>query len=208
MTGAGKAGERRLPEAIERWIGICAPFLEAHEAGLWLYWPTEKEIILCARPVLNVSNDRLHHAIEPSVWWPGGAAFYFWRGVQIPERYYCLHVTAREIIAEANIEVRRAMMERYDELRGKGAFISDVGVKVIDSAVQPMRKGQRPCINELLRIDLPGDPDEVMVALKVIDPSTGRVYIIRVPPTQKKVKSALAWTFGVKAADYILQQES
>ena len=82
------------------------------------------------------------------------------------------------------------------------------GATVIDSAVQPMREGRAESINELLAIDLPDDPDGRMVALRVIDPSTGRQYIIRVPPGQKTVKGALAWTFNVPKEKYSLIGES
>ena len=101
------------------------------------------------------------------------------------------------ILAERNIEQRRVLMERYDSIHGKGRFIQDVGARVIDSAVQPMRPGEPDQINELLSVDLPGDPEARLVALKVIDPSTGRQYVLRVPPGLTSVRSALAWTFGV-----------
>jgi hypothetical protein len=145
----------------------------------------------------------------PAVFWPGGAKYYFWRGVQIPARYYTNdEVTACQILVEPNIEVRRAIIERYDAQREKGRFMLDCGAKVIDSAVQPMRTGQPKAINELLSIDLPDDPDRRMVALRVIDPSTGREYIIRVPPNQRTVQGALAWSFNLKPEDYKLVQES
>ena len=63
-------------------------------------------------------------------------------------------------------------------------------------------------INELLSIDLPGDAERHMVCLKVIDPSTGRTYIIRVPPAVRSVREALAWSFNLDAEDYVLEQES
>ena len=137
-----------------------------------------------------------------------GFAIYAWRGVRLDEKYYQHATTTGEILAEPNAEVRRALMERYDAQREKGAFIIDCGAKVLDSAVQPMKPGQPDSINELLAIELPDDPDGRMVALKVLDPSTGRQYIIRVPPDQTTVRSALAWTFNLSPEQYVLQQES
>jgi hypothetical protein len=115
---------------------------------------------------------------------------------------------ARLIVAERNAELRRMLMERYEAKHGKGRFIQDVGAKVIDSAVQPMRKGEPDTINELLSIDLPNDPDRRMVALKVVDPSTGRTYVLRVPPAETTVRGALAWTFNIRPEDYVLGQET
>ena len=150
----------------------------------------------------------LHAADEPAMVFADGYSVYAWRGVRIPDKYYLRAPMAAAILAEENSEVRRALMERYDARREKGSFLLDCGARVMDTAVQPMRPGQRDSINELLTIDLPGDPDGRMVALKVIDPSTGRQYIIRVPPDQKTVKSALAWTFNVPEDRYQLVAES
>ena len=136
-----------------------------------------------------------------------GWSIFAWRGVRIPEKYYADGVTPRIILAEENIEVRRALMERYEFIKGKGSFLLNCGADVLDSAIQPMPDG-KDSINELLAIDLPGDPDGKMVALRVIDPSTGRQYVIRVPPDQATVRGALARTFDVPEKNYILQQES
>ncbi len=117
-------------------------------------------------------------------------------------------------------------MERYDELKGKGSFISDVGAKVIDSAVQAMAHGQKPCINELLEIELPGDPEGRMLCIRMIDPSTGRAYVERVhpqlcplpdpadpharlgAPQPLTVRNALASRIGLRGDSYILAMES
>jgi hypothetical protein len=152
---------------------------------------------------------------------------YAWHGVRIPERYYTSEVDAFEILAEKNAEVRRALAERYDEQHGKGSFIQSCNPVMLDSAIQPMRPGETDAINELLSIDLPGDPDGRMVAIKCIDPSTGRVYIIRVHPELRPllgnnnsgrpmfgepqamtVQNALASTHGLRGEEYVLQQES
>jgi hypothetical protein len=33
-------------------------------------------------------------------------------------------------------------------------------------------------------------------------PSTGRDYVLRVPPTMNSAREAVAWTFGMKAEEY------
>lgn len=76
--------------------------------------------------------------------------------------------------------------------------MNDAGAKILD-------KGHD---GELLAIDLPGDPDGCMVALRVRCPSTQAVYIIRVPPDQRDYVAAKAWTFAMEKRDYILAQES
>jgi hypothetical protein len=96
------------------------------------------------------------------------------------------------------------MIERV----GLERFMAEAGAKVIDSDIQPMLDGD-PTINELLSIDLPTDDPEVFLkAVKVIDPSTGRTYLIRVPPDMKRVRQAIAWTFDVPEKEYRLVAET
>ena len=174
------------------------------------WFPFEGVVLVSERHVgLHLDDQgQLHHPSEMACAYGDGWGVYSWHGVLIPELYYKEGVPAKGILAEPNIEVRRALIERYDEKRGKGQFILDCGAKVIGSAVQPMRQGEPDQVNELLRIELPGDPEGSMVMLRVIDPSTGRSYLIRVPPDSPTVHDALAWTFNVAPEEYQLLQES
>jgi hypothetical protein len=51
----------------------------------------------------------------------------------------------------------------------------------------------------LLRVRVEGDEDLVCVA--VICPSTGRQYLLRVPPAMKTCRQAVAWTAGFAHPD-------
>jgi len=198
----------------ERAVGLkCCARLHglmqiAENAGWW--WPFNGACLLTERPcaIHRDERNRLHHQTQMAISYPDGWGVYLWHGVRIPAQYYERQPNAKEILAEQNIEVRRSLIERYDELTSKGQFLVDVGARVIDSAIQPMRAGENEAINELLSIELPEDPERRLVALRVIDPSTGRNYIVRVPPDQTTVRSALAWTFGMEEHEYVLEQES
>jgi hypothetical protein len=172
------------------------------------FWSAHDGVALCAerpsRPSLD-DQGRLH-APGLAYAYSDGWGIAAWHGIPLPVKYH--HPDARLILSEPNAELRRILMERYDAGHGKGRFIQDAGAKVIDSAVQPMRPGEPDTINELLWIELPDDPDRRMVALKVVDPSTGRTYILRVSPDQTTVRGALAWTFNLKPEDYVLEQET
>lgn len=50
-------------------------------------------------------------------------------------------------------------------------------------------------------------PEDIML-LKVKCPSTGAYYVLRVPPTMKRCKEALAWTFDMPEKAYILEMET
>ena len=60
----------------------------------------------------------------------------------------------------------------------------------------------------LYEVALPNDPDRVARYVQVADPSTGREYFLRAPPTIQTVAEAVAWTFGLGAGEYRPAQES
>ena len=174
--------------------------------------------------VLTVdAESRPHNATGPFCLWSDGTALYCWHGVRVPAKYYLRPHTAREILQEENAEVRRAMIERYDELKEeRGSFMRDCGATVLDTAIQAHQQGEKEMLNELLSIDLDGDPDERMLAVRVVCPSTSREYIIRVhpqlcpmledgklgKPQKLTVRNAIASTFGLRGAEYVPIQET
>jgi hypothetical protein len=184
----------------------------------------EKFCMISDRPrVLTVDEQmRPHNPNGPFCQWADGSALYAWHGVHTPAKYFLREHSAKEILAEPNVEVRRAMIERYDSSRQPGQFLIDAGAKILDSAIQPIGEGQPDQINELLCIDLPGEPDGRILAVRVIDPSTGRQYILRVhpelrpmtdnqqagEPQEMKVRNAIASTFGMRGEEYVLAGES
>lgn len=109
-----------------------------------------------------------------------------WRGVLINARiaFFPETLTPAEILDEQNAEVRRVMMERV----GLANFIKGANATVLDEDTDPGGKRQ------LLKIPLKSDEDLVCVSLYC--PSTGRHYIIRVPPAMKTCRQAVAWTAG------------
>jgi hypothetical protein len=175
---------------IKRFAEIEAPFVDAWEAGLWIYWITPKQIIACPRPALHLDGLRIHRADGPAMYWdsPNGARFWFWQGVRVaqhvieaPEK-----ITVAEIDAEANVEVRRVLVERY----GSSRFLLDGGAKEVS------RDGR----GILYRRDLPGDEQLVMV--RVQDSTDGREYFLRVPPTMTAPTEAIAWSFEMTSEEY------
>jgi hypothetical protein len=109
-----------------------------------------------------------------------------WRGVPVDERiaFRPETITAREALAERNAELRRVMIERM----GYENFLREADAEVLDRDRDP--GGER----RLLRVRLEGDEDLVCVA--VICPSTARQYLLRVPPTMRTCRQAVAWVAG------------
>ena len=125
-----------------------------------------------------------------------GSGIWAWKGVRVPQEVIIQphSFLPQTILQHPNAEVRRVMIERY----GQDKFFLDAGAKVKHS------KGD----NELLQVDLPGDPDRRMLAVKVRCPSTSAVYILRVPPNVKTVQEGIAWTFGMTPNEYKLEVET
>lgn len=115
----------------------------------------------------------------------------FWNGVRINERiaFSPETITAEETMHEQNIELRRVLMERM----GYERFMANVDAELIDRDFDP--GGER----KLLKAAVPGDED--FVCLAVICPSTGRQYLIRVPPTMTNCQQAAAWIAGFDIAE-------
>ena len=122
-----------------------------------------------------------------------------WRGVNISARiaFFPETLTSTEVLAEPNAEVRRVMIERM----GFERFLKEANAIVLDRD----RDAGGP--RQLLRVELAGD--EPLVCVSVLCPSTGRHYLIRVPPTMVTCHQAVAWTAGFdNAADYRPEAET
>lgn len=109
-----------------------------------------------------------------------------WNGVPVDERiaFRPEEIQAPEVMAEANVERRRVLMERM----GFERFIEAVDATVLDKDKDA--GGPR----KLLRVEV--EDDEPLVCLSVICPSTQRHFMLRVPPTMKTCRQAVAWTAG------------
>jgi hypothetical protein len=114
-----------------------------------------------------------------------------WRGVPVDERiaFRPETITVAEVLAERNAELRRVLLERF----GFERFMREAGAAIVDQDRDP--GGER----QLLRLKLEGDEDLVCVSVRC--PSTGRHYLLRVPPTMQTCRQAVAWTAGFSDPD-------
>jgi hypothetical protein len=114
-----------------------------------------------------------------------------WRGVPIDERiaFRPQTITAREVLDQQNAELRRVLLERM----GYEAFLAQAAARELDRDRDA--GGER----RLLRVPLRGDEDLVCIA--VFCPSTGRQYVLRVPPSTRTCRQAAAWIAGYDNPD-------
>ncbi len=188
-------------------LGISAEFLiwyplfEAFEAGAFCFYITDRGIEVCTSPtVVKVDErNRLHSASGPAFVWLNDIRDYYWHGIYVEpyvvENPEC--ITVAEILVEPNVEVRRVKIERF----GQARYLMDSGAQEV----------HRDDYGTLYRKQIPGD--EPLMMVKVVnttpEPDGGfKDYFLRVPPTMRTAREAVAWTFGKAPDNYDPDQET
>jgi hypothetical protein len=158
---------------------IWLPFVKAYEAGLWVFWITEKEIVICLSPSLKTRDDILHNESGPAVSWENGSKYYFLNGVKMEEKHVLTSpekLNPKEILSEKNVDVRRELIRK-------------IGIKrMLD--VLPYRVLDKRDSYELLDIEL-SDQVKNSRYLKMVSPSIGVFHLEGVEGST--VQQALNW---------------
>ena len=220
-------GAAKSPPKTERCAGIWLPFVDAYDAGLWLWFPTPTALIVVPRPAIQVVDNRLHAENGPAVAWPNGSEYFYWRGVRVPPQVITAPetLTAEQILAEENAEVRRVMLERF----GHDRFLVDLKAEPIHS----------DAYGDLFRVPVPDDEPLVMVRVINSTPEPSwwqppawmtpwkdrprhKRYFLRVHPELRPLRedgtlgkpqeltalNAVASTFGKRGGQYALTMET
>lgn len=157
-------------------------------------------------------NGKLHRPNGPAVMSPYGTRFFYWKGIFINPSYWDRkdEMTIEEIFAIENLEVRRSMIELigFDEILRRAA----------SSSHKPVLLDKDKHGYELYKMEMPEDDKaEPLVVIKLIDSTElkdaeGRPYRkhyhLRVPPDTTNCEAAVAWTFNMKAGEYLPEQEA
>ena len=198
---AAHAAHRRGTRTVIRdGLRVWAPLLDAFEAGLWLFWVLEDEVVVVTRPHLRVEAGRLHAPDGPAVYWPPGSGYYFLSGIHVPYAVVMkpASLTGSRILEERNTEVRRVMLERYG---GYERLVRDLEAVPFDA----------DRFGTLYRIRVRGAEPLVLVRVMnaTLDPDgRRREYVLRVPPDVQTGREAVAWTFGMTGEEYDPSVES
>jgi hypothetical protein len=193
------SAEPAVSPAIDRWLELLSPLVDAFEAGLWLCWMTPSDVRAVLRPAAKFQRGWLHAEGGPAITWSDGRAWYVWRGVRVPKTVVLqpFSLTVSEIADERDIEVRRVMLERY----GPERFIQEIDATLVDADKT----------GTLYRQELRGDEPLCMVHVFDATPlpdGSRRSYWLRVPPTVHTAREAVAWTFGMDSSRYRPTQET
>lgn len=156
-----------------------------------------------------VTNGRLHRVDGPAVITGRGTHLYYWKGIFIEPSLWNTQdtIAATDVLKIPNAEVRRCMIE----IIGLEKFIKRAKPTVLD------KDEESGAI--LYKVDMPEDDrNEPLIAIKVIDGTAlkdkdgkeyRKEYFLRVPPTMKSCKEAIAWTFSMDVKQYsALEKES
>ena len=179
----------------------------ARAAGWW--WPFRGLVLLTERPrhLVRDGEGRLHSETGPALSYPDGFGVWAWHGVRVErdviERPQSLE--PRRISEEANVEVRRVMMERY----GLGRYLRAVEATKVDEVHEPPFPGLLDA--RLWRMEVARDEPLCMVELvnSTLEPDgSARSYVLRVPPDVQTAHQAVAWTFGMAEHEYAPVVES
>ena len=152
-------------------------------------------VVFCARPeaINRDDQNRLHCVDGHAVRFADDWGVFAIHGVRVP-RYVVMEpstITVADIEQESNQEIRRVKMERYGEAR----FLLDSGAVEI----------HRDDFGVLYRKEIPGDEPLVMVKVVNSTPEADgsfKDYFLRVPPTIKRARQAVAWTFDKTETEY------
>ena len=180
---------------------IDARLAIARSAGPW--WVHGSSVIMTERPIeLHVdAAGRLHAPDRPALAYGDGTTTFAWHGVRVPEELILdpSSITIPGIDAQDNTEIRRVMIERF----GIERFVREGGAQLVDED-ETGRLWERALPPARLRWGT-GDDPIVMVEVENSTPEADgsrKTYLLRVPPTMRTAREAVAWTFGLAHGEY------
>jgi hypothetical protein len=160
---------------------------------VWFLFWTDDTLYWVAKPIIHKEEPRrLHNATGPAVE-SDVENLYFWHGVMVPAFVVTRPewITVKHIETEENAEIRRVMIERF----GQSRYLTESGATEI----------HRDDFGTLYRKEIPGDEPLVMVKVVNSTPEPDgsfKDYFIRVNPTMKTARQAVAWTFEKEEHEY------
>jgi hypothetical protein len=212
-------------EGLNDWAGFLAyydyferigivnhkPFSEWRDylkSGIWSIDYFDGCVIISRLPtkVIRGQNGRLHSFTEPAVQWADGLNNHFIYGVGFPAEIWNSIVkktiSAKEAISLPDLEQRTIACQTI----GYDSALAELGAKLIDKETRTTPNGQNLSY-QLLEINL-NDDGQPAKFVKVECPSTGRETLLRVHPRIDTVRTAVAWTFGMRPDDYMPEIET
>jgi hypothetical protein len=147
-------------------------------------------------------NRRLHCTDGPALLYRDGYAVYAVHGVRVSRRVIDRQYGAADITAEANVEVRRVMLELYGESR----YLRDSGARLrsedeYGKLWEAPLGDDEPLVMVEVSNSTPNRPplswiERITAKDRALD-GERKTYFLRVPPAMTTPRQAIAWTFGI-----------
>lgn len=170
-----------------RWVGLS-------RSGVW-WWPFHDMAILIEPPLKVARNEEgeIHHEKQAAVIYRDGWGVHAWKGMCVDEWVITQpeKITVPKIEGEFNLEIRRVLIDRF----GLGAYLEQTGVRPI----------HRDRYGTLYLKEIAWGRPMVVVKVRNSTPEPDgsfKDYFLRVPPSVRTAKAAVAWTFGLEEAEY------
>jgi len=175
----------------------------------------------------QMATVRLHNASGPAVFWPKGLEFFYIHGVPV-DRHVVMEpqkIKLSEITSQRNIEVRRVIIEKY----GQGRYLLECGAKPVHTddfgtLYRAEVDNDEPLVMVKVVNATPEGCPECGGLGKTGEPEYGtekpcrvcrggkqkhfRDFFLRVPPSMRTAKEAVAWTFRIDEKDYKPQAQT
>lgn len=163
-------------------------------AGMW--WAFEHLAVVAERPVAIRLDEQglVHNADDPAIEYSDGFAVHAWHGQRVASSVVMAPeaIAVDDIDGERREQVRLVLVERFG---GWERYLVESGAEVV----------QQDDCGILWR--RPGNVAETILLLEVENATVGRNgtlmrKVLRVPPTMRTARQAMAWTFELDEAGY------
>jgi hypothetical protein len=198
------AGAVKTYESARARLPVLEPFVRLWAAGAFCFWVVEhrryrsRVCIVVPRPTVHLERERLHRTDGPAVEWDSGASYWFWEGLPVPRRAVVRQserARLQVLVRTRNLELRRMLLDRI----GYERFLEGAGAELV----------RQDDYGKLWRSELEVD-GELLYVVEVVNSTpepdgSFKRYFLRVPPSMRSAREAVAWTFGFdRAGDYEL----
>jgi hypothetical protein len=168
---------------------------KAIDVGLWqvMGWSDWELTVYDSSGVKVITHGYVKNRQKEGKWLERSKHKYYLSGVQVSQQIYegdPAQWDGYDVMKVPNAQLRCSLLNRmgYDKLLAK------VNCKVIDQSTDG---------GQLIEVDTQTaeglhDVDRLMRMVKVICPSTGQTYVLRVPPAIESFEQARQWTFGLR----------
>lgn len=161
--------------------------------------PFEDICFVSDRPQLKYDGTRLHAEGEPAILYADGLGEYYYHGLELPPYAGITHPSrwkSEWVLLEKNAEVRRVLIQEI----GYAKISQELQLEELDSW-REYTLLKLPIYDDYSNVpswkrdrDLIVEEDiKSTYLLKMICPSTGFIYVLRVPPDMKSAREAAAW---------------